>query len=69
MLRRNIKTVLPSALPAKWPSDAMEACVMFVIATAVMLVFGLILAWDLAGQPTKLRHIRKLLGLKSRRKR
>lgn len=42
---------------------------MFLLATAVMLAFGIILVWDLMGQPTRLRHIRKLLGLKSRRKR
>lgn len=42
---------------------------MFVLATTIMLVFVLILVWDQLGQPTKLRHIRKLLGFKSRHRR
>ena len=68
MLRCNIKAVFVLCL---W-SDCIRSdprAAMFVLATAIMLVFGAILAWDLAGQPTKLRHFRRLLGLKSRRKR
>ena len=39
------------------------------LAIAVLSVFGVILLWDLIGQPTKPRHFRRLLGRKSRHRR
>jgi hypothetical protein len=54
---------------AKVPTVPTEDSAMLILAIAVLFTFGAILAWDLAGQPTRLRHFRKLLGLKSRRKR